>query len=89
MLRVASLFITASALGAVACTEHSGAPSSDTRDLDGDGYSIPTDCDDGDDDVHPGAPVFCDGVDTDCDGVVAPSDAVDAPIWYSDAGGDG
>jgi MYXO-CTERM domain-containing protein len=38
-------------------------------DGDGDGVALPTDCDDGDPDVWPGAPeVVADGVDQDCDG---------------------
>ncbi len=32
--------------------------------------SLPGDCDDGDDDVNPGAPELCNGVDDDCDDVV-------------------
>ena len=47
-----------------------------------------TDCDDGDDDVNPGATETCDGVDEDCDGDVD-EDAVDAETWYADVDGDG
>jgi hypothetical protein len=48
------------------------APGGDTRDLDGDEHSSIAcggdDCDDTDDDVHPGAPERCNGVDDDCSG---------------------
>jgi hypothetical protein len=37
-------------------------------DADGDGAYTPTDCDDGDPGVYPGAYDWCDGVDQDCDG---------------------
>jgi hypothetical protein len=47
-----------------------------------------TDCDDGDDDIFPGADETCDGVDEDCDGVVD-EEAVDADTWYADTDGDG
>jgi hypothetical protein len=46
-----------------------------------------SDCDDGDDDIHPGADEHCDGADEDCDGVVDEA-AVDASTWYVDADGD-
>ena len=46
-----------------------------------------TDCDDGDDTVHPGATEYCDGVDEDCDGATD-EDAVDAITSYADADGD-
>ncbi len=39
-------------------------------DADADGYGLPEDCDDADDDVHPGAPEEWDGKDGDCDGRV-------------------
>ncbi len=47
-----------------------------------------SDCDDGDDDVHPGATEHCDGVDEDCDGDVD-EEAVDGDTWYVDADADG
>ena len=46
------------------------------------------DCDDGDDDIHPGADEHCDGVDEDCDGDVDEA-AVDADTWYADTDADG
>ena len=39
-----------------------------TTDADGDGVPTEDDCDDGDPDVYPGAPILCDGVDNDCNG---------------------
>ena len=57
-------------------------------DMDGDGYSSDTDCDDSDASIHPGAEELCDGIDNDCDGLVD-EDASDALTWYTDADGDG
>ena len=44
------------------------------------------DCDDGDADIHPGAPERCNGVDDDCDGTI---DEDLQEWWYADADGDG
>jgi hypothetical protein len=54
------------------------------------GYVAATlaDCDDGDDDVYPGADEHCDGVDEDCDGDVD-EEAIDADTFYTDADADG
>jgi hypothetical protein len=43
-----------------------------------------SDCNDGNVNVRPGAPEFCDGEDDDCDGTIDENDAVDAPTWYYD-----
>ncbi|MBN2800346.1 MAG: hypothetical protein JXX28_14495 [Deltaproteobacteria bacterium] len=52
-------------------------------DIDGDGYSSATDCDDTDASVHPDADEVCDGLDNDCDTEVD-EDPVDATDWYPD-----
>ena len=57
-------------------------------DLDEDGHSAATDCDDTRASVHPDADEVCNGIDDDCDGVVD-EEASDATTWYADADGDG
>ena len=52
-------------------------------DGDGDGFAAAVDCDDGDDDVHPGAPEQPNTVDDDCDG------EIDEGTELSDDDGDG
>ncbi|MDP6931844.1 MAG: MopE-related protein, partial [Myxococcota bacterium] len=47
-----------------------------------------SDCDDGDEDIHPGADETCDEVDEDCDGDVD-NDPVDGDWWYADEDCDG
>ncbi|NQV90799.1 hypothetical protein HQ487_05360 [Candidatus Uhrbacteria bacterium] len=46
------------------------------------------DCDDGDADVYPGAPEYCNGYDDDCD-AFTDEDAVDGSLWYRDSDADG
>lgn len=46
-----------------------------------------TDCNDEDEDIHPGAEEHCDGVDEDCDSLID-EDVADAPTWYQDVDGD-
>ena len=45
-----------------------------------------TDCDDTDEDVYPGAPEECNGIDDNCDGTI---DELGRDTWYLDADGDG
>jgi large repetitive protein len=60
-----------------------GIPDCADGDADGDGWSEPGDCDDGDATVYPGAPeVANDGIDQDCNGS-------DATGCYPDVDGDG
>lgn len=58
-------------------------------DADGDGVNAAEDCDDDDAAIYPGAPDFCDRVDSDCDGEVAEADSVDVTTWCPDADFDG
>ena len=48
-----------------------------------------TDCDDGDEDVNPGAAEVCNELDDDCDDEIDEDSATDALDWYADADGDG
>jgi len=68
-----------------------GDPSTGTRTCTPTAGSVTdaTDCDDADADTWPGAPEYCDGVDTDCDGTTDEDDAVDATTWSIDYDGDG
>ncbi len=55
-----------------------------------DGFAVaPTDCNDDDAAVNPGATEVCDLVDNDCDGATDGVTAVDATTWYRDGDGDG
>ncbi|MBM4365891.1 MAG: putative metal-binding motif-containing protein [Deltaproteobacteria bacterium] len=48
----------------------------------------PDDCDDGNDEVNPGATELCNGIDDNCDGNVDEDSAADASTWYADADND-
>ncbi|MEC7983881.1 MAG: putative metal-binding motif-containing protein, partial [Myxococcota bacterium] len=48
-----------------------------------------SDCDDNDNDVHPGADEYCNGDDADCDGLTYENDSVDATTYYADQDEDG
>ena len=50
--------------------------------------SLSGDCDDDNDEVHPNAPEFCDGLDNDCNNVID-DEAVDRVRYYLDSDGDG
>ena len=58
-------------------------------DLDNDGYTVATDCDDSDAAVNPGAEEVCNGVDDDCSGLTDGEEAIDADTWAADLDGDG
>jgi hypothetical protein len=51
------------------------------EDADGDGYPAGEDCDDHRDDIHPGAPEVCNGIDDRCGPItsVAVDDALEGP----------
>ena len=60
-------------------------------DFDGDGYGtaqdcVEIDCDDGNQDVHPGASELCNSVDDDCDGALDEGYDVDGDGWTTCAG---
>jgi hypothetical protein len=56
------------------------------RDEDGDGYTSNIDCDDNNDQVYPGAPELCDGLDNDCNGM--DDDNIEVYTYYRDADND-
>lgn len=58
------------------------------QDLDTDGVTSETDCDDHNADVYPGADEVCDGIDQNCNGEID-EQAIDAKTWYSDVDADG
>ena len=55
-------------------------------DVDGDGFASTSDCNDGDDGVHPDVDEVCDGIDNNCDGQV---DEGVTDVYYIDVDGDG
>ena len=70
-----------------------GAEALTAIDDDGDGYTVPDDCDDTDDAVYPHAHEICNGTDDDCDTLVDSDDdslvASSANRFYPDEDGDG
>ena len=93
------LMLSLPATLALACgdKDDDSLPDAGSVDADGDHYvdigAGGVDCDDSDDDIHPGAVELCDGVDNDCDGLVDDQDPdVDlstGSLWYLDADEDG
>ena len=65
-----------------------GIPSCEPPEY-GSWVNLDGDCNDQNEDVFPGAPEWCDDVDTDCDGVTDDPDSIDADVWYLDSDGDG
>jgi alpha-tubulin suppressor-like RCC1 family protein len=76
----------------LACADKQGS-SDGPEDGDGDGFSVQTDCEDGDASIHPDAPEICDGTDNDCNGLIDDGDdnldLSSATTFYTDGDGDG
>lgn len=71
---------------------HGNPEVASTQCLAPDGFvESPTDCDDTDPNVHPGAAELCGGADEDCDGLIddADPDLTDGILYFSDSDGDG
>ena len=58
------------------------------KDVDGDGWEAPSDCDDADASVHPGANEQCNGLDDNCNGVVDEYTTRTLPYLVTGRGGD-
>ena len=63
------------------------APSNETYDQDGDGYTNIIDCDDTDATIYPTAQERCDEKDNDCNDIIDDNPSI--AEWYTDSDGDG
>jgi hypothetical protein len=60
--------------------DSSGCSAADRGDTDGDGYTGPEDCAEGDPTIYSGAPEVCDNKDNDCDGI--PDDGLTCDSYH-------
>lgn len=73
-----------------ACDENKDDNNTVYFDVDSDGFTAETDCDDNNPAIHPAAEEICDGIDNDCDELIDDEDnATDMVAFYLDMDGDG